>query len=238
MASPSGGLEILYRDDRYIAVDKPSGLFVHPTVLGRREPSVLPLLRDQIGQLLYPVHRLDRATSGVLLFALDPQAARRMAELFAGRRVAKRYLAVVRGYTEPQGRVELPLRERGGTAVQEARTDYRRLATVELDTPVGPHPKARYSLVEAEPRTGRRHQIRRHFARIAHPIVGDTRYGDTAHNVLFREAFGSRRLLLLASELAFDHPFTGAPLAIRAPLPPEVQELFGRLGWAEAGPGR
>ncbi len=229
---------ILWRDGHYLAVHKPSGLFVHPSPLDFRAPSCLELLRDRLGQPLYPVHRLDRATSGVLLFALDPESARRMARLFAERKVAKRYLAVVRGHPPERGRIDRPLRERGGAGgLQEAVTEFRRLQRVELDAPVGRYPKAWYALVEAAPLTGRRHQIRRHLAHLSHPIIGDTTYGDSAHNLFFRNTFGVRRLLLLAGALSFDHPFSGEPVTVRAPLPPEVRQLFRRLGWPEDAPG-
>ncbi len=226
-------LEILYHDGHYVAVHKPCGLFVHPSALEARAANCLDLLRDRLTEPPYTVHRLDRATSGVLLFALGPEAAHRIGRLFADREVEKRYLAVVRGHPPLQGRVERALRERDTGAVREAVTEFRRLRTAVLEAQVGPYPQAWYALVEAAPLTGRRHQIRRHLAHISHPIVGDTSYGDNAHNVYFREAFGMRRLLLLASELSFTHPFTGAPVTIRAPLPADVRRLFDRLGWAD-----
>ena len=120
--------------------------------------------------------------------------------------------------------------------VREAVTEYRRLRTAVLDAAVGPYPQAWHALVEAAPLTGRRHQIRRHLAHLSHPIIGDTSYGDYAHNAYFREAFGMRRLLLLASELSFTHPYTGEPLTIRAPLPADVRALFDRLGWRHTVP--
>ena len=228
-------LPILYRDEHLVAVHKPCGLFVHPTGLEARAPNCLDLLRERLAEPPFTVHRLDRATSGVLLFALGQEAARRIGRLFAERQVDKRYLAVVRGHPPLAGRIERALREKDSGSVQEAVTEYRRLRTAVLEVAVGPYPQAWYALVEAAPLTGRRHQIRRHLAQLAHPVVGDTSYGDSAHNLYFREAFGIRRLLLLASELSFVHPFTGAPLTIRAPLPEEVRALFARLGWGEEG---
>jgi tRNA pseudouridine65 synthase len=224
-------LPILYRDEQVVAVHKPSGLFVHPTRLASGESSCLGLLARQVEGPLHPVHRLDRATSGVLVFALSPEAARRLGELFQARQVQKSYLAVVRGWTAQQGRVVRPLSEAGKHEPKEAVTDYRREATVELPYPAGRYERSRYSLLRVLPRTGRRHQIRRHLAHIAHPVVGDTTYGDGAHNRLFRRLFDVQRLLLMAMELSFTHPFTGAALSITAPLPADVQELFLELGW-------
>lgn len=226
-------LDILYHDPHYIAVHKPPGIHVHPSELARQEDSCMRILRDQLGQWVYPVHRLDRATSGVLLFALDSEAAGKMIGLFLERQVRKRYLAVVRGYTDAEGLIDHPLREAEGQPAQEAQTAYRRLGTVELPYPMGKFPTVRYSLVEAFPHTGRRNQIRRHFVHISHPIVGDVRFGDGRHNRLFREKFGLHRLLLLATDLEFIHPYSGEEVSIHAPVPGEVKGVLGWLGWGD-----
>lgn len=223
-------LTILYRDDHYVAIDKPSGMPVHRT-RGAFGPVVLQTLRDQLGQYLYPVHRLDRATSGVMLFALSVEAAQRMAGHFEAREVEKRYLAVVRGWTDTEGVIDYPLREEKHFPAQSAVTRYRRLATVELPIPVRPYPTSRYSLVEACPETGRFRQIRKHFKHIFHPILGDTSHGDGKHNDMVREQFGIQRLLLMAHRLSFAHPFSGEPLSISAPPTDQVAELFDRFGW-------
>ena len=224
-------LEILYQDEYCVAVHKPSGLFVHRTELAPREPSCMPALRNQIGRWVYPVHRLDRGTSGVLLFALGPEAARALNGLFENRAVEKQYLAVVRGYAPESGRIDYAFCEEEGKGPVEAVTEYALKGTVELPFPVSQYSTARYSLVQAMPSTGRRHQIRRHFAHIFHPVVGDTTHGDGAHNRLFREKFGIGRLLLMATGISFCHPYTGEPIAIRAPLPGKIGRLFERFGW-------
>ncbi|MCW8904143.1 pseudouridine synthase, partial [Sedimenticola sp.] len=162
-------LTILYRDEHYIAVDKPAGLLVHRTRISEDTRFVLQTLRDQIGRRVYPVHRLDRPTSGVLVFGLDSDAARRLVQLFEQRQVRKRYLAVVRGYTAESDVIDYPLREEGHKAPQAAVTGYRRLATVELPIAVGRYASARYSLLEVRPETGRMHQIRKHMKHIFHP---------------------------------------------------------------------
>lgn len=232
-------LDILYQDEALVAVNKPSGLLVHRNASARGDRIfALQLLRDQLGRRVYPVHRLDRATSGVLLFALDAQTTRRLTELFTEQRVEKRYLAVVRGWTAPEGVIDEPMREKSEGVIdaplREAVTEYRRLNTVELPIPVPPHPSARYSLVEARPRTGRTHQIRRHLKRIAHPIVGDTTYGKGPHNRLFRDRYDCRRLLLAATHLGLPHPLTGEWLTLQAPLSGCFGAVVDALGWRAA----
>ena len=222
---------MLYRDEHFIAIDKPAGMLVHRTWIANDSEFVLQRLRDQIGQRVYPVHRLDRPTSGVLVFGLSSAAARALCELFEARTVIKRYLAVTRGYTDTKGVIDYPLREEPDRPAQPALTRYRRLATVELPIPVGRYATARYSLVEVEPETGRRHQIRKHFAHIFHPLIGDTTHGEGRHNRLFRQQFGIHRLLLFAQRLVFRHPYTQDELAISAPLPAEFVRLYERFGW-------
>lgn len=227
-------LTILYRDTQYIAVDKPAGLQVHRSWISEEDEAfLLQRLRDQIGQRVYTIHRLDRPTSGVILFALSSEAARAMCAVFENREVEKTYLAIVRGYTDEEGHIDYPLREEPHKPLQEAVTDYRTLARVELPIPVGRYATARYSLVEIKPLTGRSRQIRKHFHHIFHPLVGDTSHGEGRHNRLFREHFEVNRLLLHALMLRFRHPESGEVLAIRAPFPVEFERLFGEFGWGE-----
>ena len=229
--APMSELAILYRDEHYIAVDKPAGLLVHRTRISEDSRFLLQQLRDQIGRWVYPVHRLDRPTSGVLIFGLDPDAARRLVRLFEQRQVQKRYLAVVRGYAAAADVIDYPLREEAHKAAQPAVTGYRRLAAVELPMAVGRYATARYSLLEVRPETGRMHQIRKHMKHIFHPVVGDTTHGDGRHNQLFRERFGIYRLLLMAAELNLVHPYSGVALSISARPDAELAGLFERLGF-------
>ena len=229
-------LNILYRDETLIAIDKPSGLLVHRSLIDKHETRfAIQLLRDQIGQRVYPLHRLDKPTSGVLLFALTETAARAMGAVFEDNAVSKKYLAVVRGYTPEQDRIDYPLREdldrmtdaraQQDKPAQPAVTDYTRLATLELQISDGRHPTSRYSLLNVTPRTGRKHQIRRHMKHIFHPIIGDTTHGDGRHNRIFREHLHCQRLLLCAQQLSFTHPNSGAPITIRAPLDLELGKI-------------
>jgi len=233
-------LTVVYRDDRLVAIDKPAGLLVHRSDLDRHETRfALQLLRDQIGRSVWPVHRLDKGTSGLLLFALDPDAAAALGGQFERGEVAKRYLAVVRGHPAEAGEIDHPLGRmadeygyRGDNDVpQTAVTRYRRLATVELPWRVDRYPSSRYALVELIPLTGRRHQLRRHMKHIAHPIVGDATHGKGRHNRLFQERFGCHRLLLAAVELSFRHPEDGRPMLLSAPPGPDFADCIRQLGW-------
>lgn len=235
-------LPVIYRDEQLVAIHKPAGLLVHRTVLDRHETRfAVQLLRDQIGRHVYPAHRLDRGTSGVLLFALDRAVARAVGEAFEAQHVAKTYLAVVRGHPDEAGRIDHALTRQYddyefrqsdcASAAQEAITDYRRLATTELAQRVDRYPTSRYALLELKPLSGRRHQLRRHLKHIAHPIIGDATYGKGRHNRLFQELFGCHRLLLACLEMRLTHPVSGLPLALRAPLAPDFAELIARLGW-------
>ncbi|MCG8425916.1 MAG: pseudouridine synthase [Chromatiales bacterium] len=224
---------ILYRDEHYIAIHKPAGLLVHRSYISEDKRFLLQLLRNQIGQWVYPIHRLDRPTSGVIIFGLSSDAARQLVAEFELRRVVKKYIAVVRGYADEEGVIDYPLLEEEGKERQEAVTHYRRLATVELPIAVGRYPQSRYSLIELEPQTGRMHQIRKHMKHIFHPIVGDTTHGDGKHNQMFRDHFNSHRLLLMAAALQFRHPFSGELMQIETAPDPALQALFGKIGWEE-----
>lgn len=224
-------LEILYQDEWFVAVNKPSGMLIHRNAWCPREQACFELLRDQLDRSIYPVHRIDRATSGVVIFALDSDAAARLSDLFRAHLIRKAYLAVVRGFVEIRGALDDPLKRESGNDTREALTDFRREAIVELHAAVGRYSTARYSLVRALPRTGRHHQIRRHFAHASHPVIGDTKHGDSAHNRFFRDALGVDRLLLMATDLIFSHPFCGTTIRVHAPLPVEINRLFSHLGW-------
>ena len=229
-------LEILYQDKYLVAINKPSGLLVHKSPIDKHETQfALQMVRDQIGQYVYPVHRLDKSTSGVLVFALSSEIASLLSEQFKTHTIEKEYIAVVRGYTKDSELIDYDLkvildkkadRDRSDNKEpQSARTYYETLSQIELPYPVSRYPVARYSLVKLLPRTGRKHQLRRHMKHILHPIVGDTKYGRHEHNVLFREKFDCHRLLLHANKIKFVHPISKKTLELDA----KMDEIFQRI---------
>ena len=236
-------LPIIFRDENLIAVHKPAGLLVHRSSLDRHETRfALQILRDQIGQQVFPVHRLDKGTSGVLLFALNREVGRCLTSQFEAGEVAKAYLAVVRGFPPEAGEIDHPLArmadEHAGISAsvhaqpaQPALTRFRRLATVELPYRVDRYPSSRYALLELAPQTGRWHQLRRHLKHISHPIIGDATHGKGRHNRLFQDLFGCQRLLLAATELRLKHPLSGQALCLRAELATDFSALIEQLGW-------
>lgn len=226
-------LEILFRDEHLIAINKPHGLLVHRSPIARdAEEFALQLLKNQIGQWVNPVHRLDRKTSGILLFALDKETEKAMQQAFAGNKVQKKYLAIVRGHTPNQQDIDYPLRKENGT-LQEAFTAYKTLQHAELDIALGAHATSRYSLVEAKPTTGRMHQLRKHFSHIFHPIIGDRTHGCNKQNRMFKENWEMDTMLLHASELSFLHPINGSEIHIKAPLQSEFLRVMQLMNWKE-----
>ena len=227
-------LEILYQDDEIIAVNKPANLAVHRSkFVGPDDAFLIDLLREQVGGDVYLAHRLDRATSGVLLSARSKEVAGALGEQFMGRSVQKRYLAVVRGWPDPeQGSIDYPLPGSRDTGPRkDAVTDYQRLGVVEVPIALGRYESQRYSLVLASPQTGRFRQIRKHFAHIHHPIIGDSQHGRGDHNRLFKQYFSSHRLLLHALELSFMHPASGEEMRITAGLDSTWEQLIDRFDW-------
>jgi tRNA pseudouridine65 synthase len=215
-------IRVLYQDDYLVAIDKPSGFHVHPHEDPKhrisRDKICLYHVRRLMKQHVFPVHRLDAGTSGVLIFALSSESASELCRLFAERETHKTYEAVVRGYTPLEGVIDLPLELDSTGDLVAAETRYQRLQTLELPVAIGKKfPTARYSLMKIEPRTGRFHQIRRHFNRISHPLVGDAEHGDSRHNRFFRTELGIEGLCLRAQSLEFQHPWSGENLKIEAP---------------------
>lgn len=224
-------LEILYRDSTLVAINKPHGLLVHPSPLARdAEMFAMQMLRDQLGQHVYPAHRIDRKTGGVLLFALSAEVNKEMQMLFSARKVDKNYYAIVRGFCEDKAEIDYPLRKENGT-IQEAFTAYTTLARAELSVPFGKHATSRYSLVKVTPETGRMHQIRKHFAHIRHPIIGDRPHGCNKQNKLFKDKWEMSTMLLHASSLAFTHPVDTSLVKITAPVQAEFQRVMNLMGW-------
>ncbi len=237
-------LEILYQDEYIVAINKPTALLVHKSMIDRDEKFyAMKMLRDQIGQWVYPVHRLDKPTSGVLLFALDKESARVLNEQFREHSIEKTYIAVARGYVEKNGVVDHPLKEKldkisdkdakQDKEAQEAITHYECLAQVELDASVGRYNTTRYSLVKLTPKTGRKHQLRRHMKHINHHLLGDTKYGRGEHNKFVRSKYGMHRLLLHAKSLEFTHPYTQERIILDAAFDETFEMIFSAFGWEE-----
>lgn len=224
-------LEIIYRDEHLIAINKPHGLLVHRSpIAADASEFALQMLRDQISMKVNPVHRIDRKTGGILLFAFNKEVEIAMQKAFMENRVSKKYLAIVRGHTPDTEDIDYPLRKENGT-LQDAFTTYTTLKRAELDIALGKHPTSRYSLVEAVPATGRMHQLRKHLSHIFHPIIGDRTHGCNKQNKLFLEQWEMTTMLLHASELSFTHPVTGADVKIDAELQPEFDRVMKIMGW-------
>lgn len=222
-----GSLEIIYRDETIIAVDKPAGLLVHRGY-GRDPITLCDILRHQL-QLakIHALHRLDRQTSGVLLFGLDSEIARALADDFRNHRISKRYIALVRGVFPDKVTVDHPVPKSEGGARVDAQTEFLLLGVAQTEP--------RYlSLVEARPRTGRFHQIRRHLKHINHPIIGDANYGKGPLNREIRARYGLERLALHAAELKFVHPKDGKLITLTAPTPNDLALSLARMGFRES----
>jgi tRNA pseudouridine65 synthase len=222
-------LEIVYQDDSLVAINKPHGLLVHQSPIARdAEEFALQLLRDQLGQTVYPAHRLDRKTAGVLLFSLDKSTDKLMQQQFQNKAVDKKYLALVRGFSPAEMTIDYALRRDDGV-VQDAVTHFKTLKQFEMNVPSGKHPTSRYSLVEANPETGRMHQLRKHFAHIFHPIIGDRPHGCNKQNKFWLENYQMNTMLLHASELSFVHPHTTKEIHLAADLSAEFQRVLTLL---------
>ena len=223
--------EILYQDEFLIAINKPHGLLVHRSNIALDATEfAIQVVRDHIGKQVFPVHRLDRKTAGVLLFALDEKINSLMQKQFAMNLPEKKYLAIVRGFTPDNGEIDYPLKKENGTE-QQALTIYQTLARAEIDFPFIHHKTSRYSLVDVTPKTGRMHQIRKHFAHILHPIIGDRPHGCNKQNKLFKEKWNMTTMLLVATELSFIHPVYQEKTTITAKPGTEFLRIAEILGW-------
>ncbi|WP_319380278.1 pseudouridine synthase [Thiomicrorhabdus sp.] len=240
-------LQLLYQDESIVAIHKPAGLLVHRSPIDKHETQfAVQMTRDLVGKDVFPAHRLDKATSGLLLFALDAASARSLGQQFSAHSLQKTYLALCRGWTPKDGMIDKPLlykKDKYGdrdkqepSEPQEALTEYRTLAQSTLDKPLGKFPQQRYSLLQLKPKTGRKHQIRRHLNGISHPIIGDVSYGDRHHNHLFNDWRGYHRLYLAATSLEFTHPQSGLPMMINAPVQNDFHQTLSALDLASAIP--
>ncbi|WP_299803316.1 tRNA pseudouridine(65) synthase TruC [uncultured Shewanella sp.] len=237
-------IEVLFEDDDIVVIHKPAGLLVHRSYLARRERFfAMQLTRDIVGCHVFPVHRLDRPTSGILLFAKSSEMANVLCEQFAAHTIDKEYLAIVRGNMHEAATLDYALKEEldelgdkdvdPNKAAQDAVTSYKPLLNSEIPFSSGRYATSRYALVQLSPHTGRKHQLRRHMAHLRHPILGDTTHGDGKQNKFFRSHFGINRLWLIAKKLSFNHPRTGERMSVETELEAEWLTLFEGLGWHE-----
>lgn len=234
-------LEILFQDKHLVAVNKPAGLLVHRTHLAKdEEDAVVQRLRDQTGKWVFPVHRLDRGTSGVLVMAFSPDVARQLSIQFAESKTQKIYHCLVRGFCEENGVINYPLaklNEQKGRSrfkiegtEKEAETHFTLMAHYQLPVPVSRYGSMRLSWIEVVPKQGRKHQIRRHFKHLLNPLVGDSCYGCRHINKVAKEIWPEDfRLMLHASSLEFKHPITEQQLILEAPVSEKITNILNQL---------
>lgn len=237
-------LPIIFQDEHLVAINKPTGLLVHRSPIDRHETRfAVQILRDQLDQHVFPIHRLDKPTSGILLFALSSEVARMLSETFSEHRIEKKYLALCRGHL-PSQTLDYPLsvkldriadkHKQQNKEAQPAVTEFQTLATCELPFCVDRYPSSRYSLALCKPKTGRKHQIRRHLKRTGHPIIGDAKHGKSTHNHFFAEHFNANHLLLSAVGLRFTHPVSGADIDLNCPAAAKLCKTIGEIDWRES----
>ena len=227
-------IDIIYKDAFCVVVSKPNNVLVHHAPHSRNksdEASLLQLLAQQTGEKYYPIHRLDRKTSGILLLASDTKHVSRFQELFTHHRIQKTYYGIVRGHAPVSKIINSPVKGRDASVYKEAETHIQRLETVTLNIPVKPYDTSRYSLIKLEPKTGRLHQLRIHMNKISHPLVNDAKYGDKNHDIMYEQNFGWTHLFLHAGSLKFVHPFTDKEMYVQAPFPEDWLALFDEFDW-------
>lgn len=227
-------LEIIFEDDYIICVNKPNNVLVHHAFLSRNvgdEDSLLQIIDKELGIKVYPIHRLDRKTSGLILLAKEKEHVSRFQELFTTKQIQKTYFGVVRGFSPESKTIDSPVKGRDANVHKEALTYLKTLANITLNIPVKPYDSSRYSLVEFLPQTGRMHQLRVHSNKISHPLIGDAKYGDKNHDIMFDNNFGWKNLFLHAGKLEFIHPFSSEKMMLKGTFPKDWLELFEEFKW-------
>lgn len=227
-------INIIYQDEFCLVVAKPNNVLVHHAYHSRNkseEASLLQLLETQGVPKCYPIHRLDRKTSGIILLATKTEYVARFQELFTQNQIQKTYYGVVRGFAPASKSIDSPVKGRDADVYKEAETQLKTLSQITLDIPVKPYDSSRYSLVELQPKTGRLHQLRIHMNKISHPLINDAKYGDKNHDLMYEQEFGWINLFLHAGSLKFEHPFTQENLHLKAHFPEDWIEMFDRFGW-------
>lgn len=221
---------IIYEDESLLVVDKPNKMLVYPSPIAKNCHWFATKELAKLGYKdLHTVHRLDRPTSGILLFAKNAEMAKEMSLLFRNKGIKKSYLCIVRGFTEDKGLIEKELKKDGEGELQKASTYYKTVERKTVDLEISKYPQSRFSFLIVEPITGRMHQIRRHLAHLRHPIIGDKRYGDRHYNKYMKEEMKMENLMLHAYSLSFIHPFTKEEISIKAHVPDAMQKLLNDL---------
>ena len=225
---------ILYEDDFMIAVSKPNNMLVHHShmaINNADEQTLVGLLKETLDKQVFPVHRLDRKTSGIVLCAKQKEFVADFQALFASNQIQKMYYGIVRGFSPESGVIDSPVKGRDANVHKEALTHYETLAMVTLPIAVQPFPESRYSLIKLLPKTGRMHQLRIHMNKISHPLIGDPKYGDRFHNRMFQAEFDMHNLFLHATSLSFQHPYLKKKISIECPFPKDWLMISKRFNW-------
>ncbi|MCF2875867.1 MULTISPECIES: pseudouridine synthase [unclassified Tenacibaculum] len=228
-------LDILFEDEYIICVSKPNNVVVHHAHHSRNvsdEDSLLQLLFNQFGKKFYPIHRLDRKTSGIILLAKETSYVSKFQELFTNNEIQKTYYGIVRGHAPESKIIDSPVKGRDANVHKDAETLLELVDKITLDIPVKPYDTSRYSLVKLSPKTGRLHQLRIHMNKISHPLIGDPKYGDKNHNTMFIENFNCENLFLHAYSLTFKHPISNKEMILKAKLPNDWNILFEKFNWS------
>ncbi|WP_320243935.1 pseudouridine synthase [Tenacibaculum sp. 1B UA] len=228
-------LDVLYEDDYILCVSKPNNVVVHHAHHSRNvadEDSLLQLIQQQFDQKMYPVHRLDRKTSGIILLAKETEFVAKFQELFTKNKIQKTYYGVVRGHAPKTKIIDSPVKGRDANVYKNAETHLFTVENVIIDIPVKPYDTSRYSLVKLLPKTGRLHQLRIHMNKISHPLIGDPKYGDKNHNTMFIDNFTCENLFLHAHSLEFTHPYSNKKLSIEADFSKDWYVIFEKFNWS------
>ena len=227
-------LEIIYQDNYCLLVTKPNNVLVHHAHHSRNkidEVSLIQLIENQFGKRYYPIHRLDRKTSGIILLASKREYVASFQALFTNNEIQKIYYGVVRGFSQEHLIIDSPVKGRDALVYKDAETQLKLLDKIILEIPVKPYKSSRYSLVELKPKTGRMHQLRIHMNKVSTPLINDAKYGDKNHDLMYAEQFGWRNLFLHAGSLEFIHPFTNQKLTLRSSFSEDWIQLFQKFSW-------
>lgn len=226
-------IKIIFKDEYIVVVNKPNNFIIHESHYARniREITLLDFLQKQLGYPVYPAHRLDRKTSGIIILLKEKLFVAHFQALFTNNAIHKTYYAIVRGFSKSAGTIDSPVKNDDTGAYKTALTNYESIANIELDIPVPPYNSSRYSLIKLMPETGRMHQLRKHLNKINHPIVGDYKYGDRFHNRMFETQFNCIYMFLHAYSISFVHPITNKELDLTAEFPKDWLQLFKKFNW-------